>query len=53
MESIKEVEDKVLVMVRKVNNRDVMDAKKKGKGKKKQAPVVEEESEVDLDDDNF
>ena len=53
VESIKMVEDKVLVMVRKVHNRDVMDAKKKGKGKKKKTPVVEEESEVNSNDDNL
>jgi len=53
VESIRELEDRVLVLVRKANNRDAMDEKKKGKGKKKKAPVVEEESEVDSDDEKF
>ena len=52
-DAIRELEDRVLVLVRKANNRDAMDEKKKGKGKKKKAPVVEEESDVDSDDEKF
>ena len=52
-ELIKEVEDKVLLRVRKAHSRDEMDKKKKGKGKKKKAPVLDEESDVDSDDENF
>jgi hypothetical protein len=47
---VKEVEDKVLVMVRKKNGRDEIDEKRKRKGNKKKARVVDEESDVDEND---
>ena len=47
---IKEVEDKVLLMVRKANNREVIDDKKKEKGKKKKGPVVDKEPDMDEND---
>ena len=52
-ELIKEVEDKVLLRVRKAHSRDEMDKKKTRKGKKKKAPVLDEESDVDSEDENF
>ena len=49
-EAIKVVEDRVLKLVRKQNKRDKIDEKRAAKGKKKKAPVVEEEPDVDEED---